>query len=133
MVRRRLSACLDQCAIPDGGSTDRLLRAGDAGLPAPADAYVTWADRPVPARLGDADAGTVLLGRMDVQTETGPVTCRTVFQIWREMCAHFDLTSIKDLTGVPAEQVKWTAALLWKSRPVGYMTWSGLEHQSNAT
>lgn len=113
--------------------TGRLLRADDAGLAGPADAYVTWTDGPVAARTGVAQADTALLGQMDVQTVNGPIRCSTVFQLWREMCARYDPASVEHLTGVSAKQVERTAALVWKSRPVGYMTWSGLEQLSNAT
>ncbi len=113
--------------------TGRLLRVGDAGLVGPGDAYVSWAEGPVPARPGVAQGDTALLGQMDVETEGGPVRCRTVFQIWREMCARYDPATVEDLTGIPAQQVERTATLLWQSRPVGYMTWSGLEQLSNAT
>ncbi len=113
--------------------TGRLLRAGDADLDGPADAYVVWAGRPLASQLGNANAHIALLGWMDVQTPDGPISCKTVFQHWQEVCAQYLPADVEELTGVSADQVERTAALLWQARPVGYMAWSGLEQQSNAT
>lgn len=113
--------------------TGRLLRAGDVGLDAPADAYVVWVGEPLASTPGDEAPEIALLGQVDVATPDGPLACKTVFQHWREICTRHDPATVEDLTGVPAAQIERTAALLWKARPVGYMAWSGLEQQSNAT
>ncbi len=113
--------------------TGRLLRAADIGLDGPGDAYVVWAGAPQVSTPGDANPSIDLLSEVDVSTPSGAVRCRTVLQLWRETCARHDPAAVAALTGVPAEQIERTAALLWEARPVSYMAWSGLEQQSNAT
>lgn len=116
--------------------TGRLLRAGDIGLDEPADGHVIWSEAegaPRVGSLGASDPDQALLGRFDVETPEGTVTCRPVFQLWADICARYDPETVAEITGVPAEQIDRTAESLWRARPVAYMAWSGLEQQSNAT
>lgn len=113
--------------------TGRLLRSEDVGLAAPDGTYVVWAGAPVPGKLGDTSPDILLDGDFDVRATEGIVTCRTVFDHWREICARHNPEVVSDLTGISAAQIERTAEMLWHSRPVGYMAWSGLEQQSNAT
>ncbi|MDF2234791.1 molybdopterin-dependent oxidoreductase [Albimonas sp. CAU 1670] len=118
----------------------RLLRAGDlaGGADDPAQdpgALLAWSEAagaPVPCRLGEADPALALAGRFEVATPAGPVACRPVFARWAELCARHDPAETERLTDIPAEQVERTAALIHQARPLAYMTWSGLEQQSNA-
>jgi len=116
--------------------TGRLLRASDVGVPATAKDYVAWSETengPVVATLGADGQDYALFGRFDVATTEGTVTCRPVFQLWAEICGHNDLETVEEITGVRAAEVERTAEMLWRSGPVAYMAWSGLEQQSNAT
>tara|TARA_R110000751_G_scaffold13424_8_gene45097 strand:- start:175 stop:2583 length:2409 start_codon:yes stop_codon:yes gene_type:complete len=120
--------------------TGRLLRARDlapeaqdASLPDAALAWSEAAHGPVACTLGDADPALALSGRFEVETPEGPVACRPVFQLWSEICARHDPAAVETLTGVPADQIERTAELIATSRPLSYMTWSGLEQQANAT
>lgn len=111
--------------------TGRLLRLGGGG-----EGPVGWSESagaPVPLTLGAADPALALTGRFEVETADGPVACRPVFQLWSEICARHDPATVEALTDIPAEQVARTAELIWTSRPLAFMTWSGLEQQSNAT
>lgn len=116
--------------------TGRLLRLADLGMGDGGDALAGWsetADAPVPLRLGEADPALALFGRFEVVTADGPVACRPVFQLWSDICARHDPATVEAQTDVPAAQVERTAELMWASRPLAYMTWSGLEQQSNAS
>ena len=123
----------------------RLLRwsdvVGDGGGDDGGKHLVAWdtaAEHPVTYHPGSGryDVGTerlALFGEVQVETQSGPVACRPAFQLLADTAAPHDPEAVERLTGVPAEQILRTAALLWESRPVGYMAWSGLEQQSNAT
>lgn len=113
--------------------TGRLVRAEDIGIDAPDGSYIAWNGGPVPSALGDANPEIRLDVEADVATPQGTVACKTVFRLWREICDRHTPEVVSELTGVPAAQIERTAKLLWQSRPVGYMAWSGLEQQSNAT
>ncbi len=56
-----------------------------------------------------------------------------VLDLIKAECARLAPDAAADITGVPAEQIVATAALLWDARPVAFYTWSGLEQQSNVT
>ena len=116
--------------------TGRLLRAGEVGADGPADGYLVWsvsARAPSLSTLGAGEADEALFGRFEVTTNEGPVICRPVFQLWADICSRYDPETVAETTGVAAAEVERTAELLWRSRPVAYMAWSGLEQQSNAT
>lgn len=116
--------------------TGRLLRAGDVGANAPADGLVVWSQSnngPAVSVLGTADADHALLGRFDVATIEGTIACQPVFQLWADICNRYNPNRVEEITGVPAAQLERTVELLWQSRPVAYMAWSGLEQQTNAT
>ncbi len=110
-----------------GGDDDKHLVAWDAEAEQPV-AY-----HPGAGQYDVATARLALFGDVMVETPSGPVACRPAFQRLADSVAAHDPEAVERLTGVPAEQIRRTAALLWESRPVGYMAWSGLEQQSNAT
>jgi len=58
---------------------------------------------------------------------------QVVLDLIKAECARFAPEVAARITGVPAEQIIATAALLWDARPVAFYTWSGLEQQSNVT
>ena len=121
--------------------TGRFLRGRDLAEAGAADAYVAWDEaRGQPVAYDPSehryDAGTATLalsGTFDVETPQGSVPCRPAFHLVTELCARYEPDAVERLTGVAAEQVVRTARMLWESRPVAYMAWSGLEQQSNAT
>lgn len=121
--------------------TGRFLRQRDLDGSGAPDNYLAWdettegpvAYEPNLGRYG-ADHGSLALGgSYDVETLQGTVRCRPTFQLLAELCSHYGPEEVERLTGVGADQVEQTAELLWTSRPVAYMAWSGLEQQSNAT
>ncbi len=121
--------------------TGRFLREDDVDPSGAAANYLAWdeiASGPVAyePNLGRYRADhdhLALFGSFEVETLQGPVSCRPAFQLTAELCSHYAPEEVERLTGVGADQIKQTAELLWKSRPVAYMAWSGLEQQSNAT
>ena len=119
----------------------RFLRSADLADDSEGEALIAWdssADQTVTYQPGtsqySADTDRLaLFGEFEVETRDGQITCRPVFQLMADICARFDPNEVERITGVPAEQVTRTAKMLWDARPVGYMAWSGLEQQSNAT
>ena len=109
--------------------TGRLLRSEGR--------YVAWdtvAARPAtydPAtRSYDADESRLAL---DGRYTVGDVECRPVLAELADHCRAYTPEATAAITGVPAVEVERVAETLWKSRPVAFYTWSGLEQQSGAT
>src|SRR5262249_46095654 len=97
--------------------SSRLLRASDVGIPGTAKDYVACsetANGPVAATLGADRPDYALFGRFNVETTDGTVTCRPVFQLWAEICAEHDPSTVEEMTGVPASEVERTADMLWR-------------------
>jgi anaerobic selenocysteine-containing dehydrogenase len=122
--------------------TGRLLRAeevvsGDGPI-----GHVAWdelARQPVvvdPAARGtdveDHDR-LALAGTFEVPTVDGPVVCRPAFDLLVAQCRATPPTLAEGITGVPAAEIERTAELLWRSRPLAFYTWSGLEQHSGTT
>ena len=74
-----------------------------------------------------------LFGAFELQTATGPLTCRPAFQHYAELAAAYDPARVESVTGVPAAQVVETARLIGRHRPLAYYAWSGVGQHSNAT
>ncbi len=123
------------------GDNGRLLRAGDLDSSAAPDHLVAWDGQaqtlaPYDPALGayDRDAEALdLLADVTLQTESGPLTCRSVFAELTAMVADYGPQQVQALCGVSAEILHQTAEMIWNNRPLAYMAWSGLEQQSNAT
>jgi anaerobic selenocysteine-containing dehydrogenase len=116
--------------------TGRILRACDTVTDVTSEVHMAWSDKangPVTCEQGADTSSYVLSGSFEVATLDGPVTCRPVFALWADVCARYTPDTVERITGVTASQVTQTARMLWQSRPVAYMAWSGLEQQSNAT
>lgn len=119
----------------------RFLRASDLDPAASAADYLAWDEAagapvaydPAHVRYASDRARPALFGTYEIGTAQGSLTCRPAFQLTADLCARYGPEEVEDLTGVPADQVVETAKMLWDSRPVAYMAWSGLEQQSNAT
>ena len=118
-----------------------LLKAQDLDSQADAEAYVAWdqsGNKPViyqpnTSPSGNDTAAFALFGSYDVETVEGMITCQPAFQHMTSLCNRYTPDVVEATTGVPAEQIESSARLMWDSRPVAYMAWSGLEQQSNAT
>lgn len=121
--------------------TGRFLREQDLDPSGSAEIYLAWdqaALRPIAYDPGlgsyaAENTNLALFGDFDVETRQGTIICRPVFQLTAELCSRYDPKEVERLTGVEADKVVQTAEMLWESRPVAYMAWSGLEQQSNAT
>ena len=118
-----------------------FLRGSDLDPAGAEESYLAWDEAtgqviaydPENGSYSGDNAGVALFGSFEIETAAGPVTCRPAFQHMADLCNRYGPEEVERLAGVPAEQVVRTARLLWESRPVGYMAWSGLEQQSNAT
>ncbi len=82
-------------------------------------------------QAGDGDLA--LLGNVDIETNTGSVSCKTAFQVYADACAHYTPARAEALTDIPAQQIIDTARLLHTSGPVSYFTWTGTAQQRQAT
>ncbi|MFT5114245.1 MAG: anaerobic selenocysteine-containing dehydrogenase [Parasphingorhabdus sp.] len=118
-----------------------FLRAQDINPSDKTDSFLAWdqsTDQPITydAESQQYQAGKetlALFGSFEVGTTDGLATCQPVFQQMADLCNRYVPGEVERITGVPADQVQNCAKLLWDSRPVAYMAWSGLEQQSNAT
>ena len=118
--------------------TGRLLRASDVSASEAYSSFVTWdaaAAAPSVYRPADGVFGerVSLAGTVDVATTDGAVTCRTVFDRTREMCARYSPDAVAAITGVRADQIVAAARTLWESRPTAFYSWSGVEQQTGST
>jgi anaerobic selenocysteine-containing dehydrogenase len=116
--------------------TGRQLRASDMIAKAASDTYMAWSDTangPVICKQGADTRGYAISGSFEVTTLDGSVTCRPVFELWAKICARYTPDTVEQITGVATSEVTRAAKMMWQSRPVAYMAWSGLEQQSNAT
>jgi anaerobic selenocysteine-containing dehydrogenase len=122
--------------------TGRLLRAEELAAGDGPSGHVAWdelARQPVvvdPAARGtdveDHDR-LALAGTVEVPTVGGPVVCRPAFDLLVAQCRATPPPLAEEITGVPAAEIERTAELLWRSRPLAFYTWSGLEQHSGTT
>lgn len=121
--------------------TGRLLRAGELAAGGDPSHYVAWDEReagPVPydparGRHAVDEGRLALLGALGVETTSGPLACRPVFDLLAEQCRRMEPSVAEELTGVAAADIEETARTLWHARPVAFYAWSGIEQHSNAT
>ena len=120
-------------------SEGRLLTASDIGAPEGAERYVGWDQaRSAPVVMAANPAQQVktdwlLTGEVTVDGPRGAIVCRPVFDHYYALCAEWSPERTAEVTGVPADQIRDTARLLWASRPVSYYAWSGVGQHTNAT
>jgi anaerobic selenocysteine-containing dehydrogenase len=114
----------------------RLLRSEDVPGAEPG-RYVAWdaaAAGPVtydPAtRRYDVDEARLAL---DGRYTVGDLECRPVLAVLADHCHECTPQAAAAITGVPAAEIERVAETLWRSRPVAFYTWSGLEQHSGTT
>jgi anaerobic selenocysteine-containing dehydrogenase len=107
-----------------------LLRSDDGG-------YVAWdttAAAPVTydaaRRSYDSDESRLAL---DGRHTVGGIECRPVLAELADHCRECTPEAAAEITGVPAAEIELVAETLWRSRPVAFYTWSGLEQHSGTT
>lgn len=113
-----------------------FLRAADIETGASAQNYLAWNQAQQMAVLVDAEAdnsGFALSGEFVVQTSSGPVLCRPAFAYYADACAAMSLERAEAATGVPAQQIRSAAQLIWDAAPAAFFTWTGLCQHSDAT
>jgi anaerobic selenocysteine-containing dehydrogenase len=116
--------------------TGRLLRSEDVPGAAPG-RYVAWDAAagaavtydPVTRRYDGDEARLALDGRYTV----GALQCRPVLAELANHCREWTPDAAAAVTGVPAAEIERVAETLWRSRPVAFYTWSGLEQHSGTT
>jgi anaerobic selenocysteine-containing dehydrogenase len=114
----------------------RLLRSEDVPGAKPG-RYVAW-DAAVGApvtydpmtRRYDADEARLAL---DGSHTVGDLRCRPVLAELADCCRGCSPDAAAAITGVPAAEIERAAETLWRSRPVAFYTWSGLEQHSGTT
>ena len=120
---------------------DRFLSGADLDAQGDADARVAWDEvahtpityDPATGSYEREDADRAIVGRFDVQTTSGPVSCRTAFDRYAELCRSFPPERTAEITWIPAQQIVETARLVGASNAVCCYYWAGLEQQSNVT
>ena len=122
---------------PDNG---RLLTERDLTSEGSAKKYVAWdvvAGRPLvydPAtRRYEGGTEPALFGAYTVSTGSGELSCKTVFELWAELCRRYTRDEVEAISGVSGEEIERAAEIMWTARPVAYYGWSGIEQQTNAT
>ncbi|HET7054908.1 MAG TPA: molybdopterin-dependent oxidoreductase [Thermomicrobiales bacterium] len=119
----------------------RLLRTSDLAVDGDPATFVAWDERrgaPIQydsatRRYADANAQPALDGDDEIETLNGPVRCRPVFALVREMLSRYDPKTVEAITWVPAERIEAAARMLWDARPVAYFAWAGVEQHTNTT
>lgn len=115
--------------------TGLRLRAGEAGLPGPAEAPVVLRDgapqaydaaRPAAAQ---GSAGFALRGGATV----AGIACRTSLQRLAEAAAAWTPARTAAETGVPEAMLRATADSIGRARKVSYYCWTGVGQSANAT
>jgi anaerobic selenocysteine-containing dehydrogenase len=74
-----------------------------------------------------------LFGAFEVNTLHGRITCRPAFELYASLCRTYSPERTQQITGVPAEQIRLVAEMLYAHRPVSYYAWSGVGQNTNAT
>lgn len=116
-----------------------LLRETDLVPGGAAERYLVWDERrgaavaidsggPPPQMLDHA----ALFGEFTLQGKEGPLTCRPAFSLYAAACRRLPLAEVERVSGVSAQQITETAALLFASRPLSYFTWTGTAQHDSA-
>ena len=117
----------------------RLLTEADLHLSGSDERFLGWdraADQPVVLSRNPAleeSRDWQLQGSVTIDTLAGKTMCRPVFDCYTALCSDWTVDRTAEVTGVPQEQIRATAQLLWESRPVSYYAWSGVGQHTNAT
>jgi anaerobic selenocysteine-containing dehydrogenase len=114
----------------------RLLTAADVEAEGAADRFLAWDQhrrQAVPHHPRDSSAAWALDGEVVVDGPTGPIACRPVFDLVRELCLSWTPERAAAITGVSAAAIRETAKLMHQSRPVSWYTWTGTCQHADAT
>ena len=120
--------------------TGELLKASEL-FDSGAQDLVAWdatSDRPVryhPAggRYDVDETRLALAGRFDIDTTSGRVECRPVFELLAQQARRTPPGVAAELTGVAPDHIVAAARTMWQSRPVAFYSWSGVEQHGNTT
>lgn len=113
-----------------------LLARGDNGRLLAADRFLAWdgrANRAAPHDPRADDAHWSLSGERIVETPAGPISCRPVLDLVRDLCRSWTPERAEAVTGVPAQTIRDTAKLMHSSGPVSWYTWTGTCQHGDAT
>mgnify|MGYP001295506296 CR=1 FL=1 len=118
----------------------RILTGADLSDAGNSAARVVWDQASATAVLYDtmtgsyerADVDPALSGQFEIPAQNGAISCRPVFELYRDICQSYSPERVEELTYVSAEQVRDTARLMGASGPVSIYTWAGVEQHSNS-
>jgi anaerobic selenocysteine-containing dehydrogenase/ferredoxin-NADP reductase len=121
--------------------TGLLLRAGEIGLPGPAEAPVILDGAAGQPRAYDAarrasEQGSthfVLRGRFLLAGQEGSLPCRPAFERLAEACAEWTPARTAAVTTIPEAAIRDAAAAIGRARRVSYYCWTGVGQSDNAT
>jgi anaerobic selenocysteine-containing dehydrogenase len=126
LVRTDTQWLLRESDLAPGLDSKRLI-AWDAQAAAPV-AY-----DPATGRYDAPGERLALQGEYRVQTASGTIICRPVFDHYIALCAKYPPEVVEATCWIPASQLEETARLIWHARPVSYYAWSGHEQHANTT
>jgi anaerobic selenocysteine-containing dehydrogenase len=89
--------------------------------------------QPVSGQYGVDPERLALRGEVSIETSSGLVPCRPVFDHYAELCARYSPTVIEELCWIEAPDLEAAARVVWESRPVAYYAWSGHEQFAETT
>lgn len=116
--------------------TGLFLRATDMDAGASAQHYLAWDEVHHGAVVADETSdhnNFALSGDFTLQTTSGPVVCRPAFAYYSDACAAMSPEQAEVITGVPAQQIRSAAKLMWDASPAAFFTWTGLCQHGDAT
>lgn len=79
------------------------------------------------------DISPALRGTFTVETQDGPIECRTVFDAYADLCSKYTPEIVETICWVDPDDLRKAANLIWSSRPTAYYAYSGHEQHTNTS
>ena len=74
-----------------------------------------------------------LEGLFQVETVTGPVEVRPVFDMYAALCREYTPERVAEICWIEPSELEKAADLIWNARPTAYYAYSGHEQHTNTT
>jgi anaerobic selenocysteine-containing dehydrogenase len=121
-------------------TTERFLTGADLATGGSDRHFVAWDEVRGQPVLYDPASGTykgesphlALLGCFTLDTSRGRISCRTGFELYRQLCRRYTAERAAELCWVDPDDIRAMARTLWESRPAAYYGWTGVGQHTNA-
>jgi len=121
-------------------TTDRFLTGADLATGRSDRHFVAWDEVSGQPALYDPASGTykgesphlALLGCFTLGTSRGRISCRTGFEMYRQLCRRYTAERAAELCWVDPDDIRAMARMLWENRPAAYYGWTGVGQHTNA-